>query len=324
MIWLPARRSSIRLLLSLLAGIASLRASELPRHVEDLLRGQIGFTASQLQRVHRGTVLAKVLPETAREEVAVAGLIYARVPSDFVLREIEDMENFKKRAGGPANSKVPPTASRTGHPAIVNAIGGSCVSLDMPSGQLRCQAFEQHDEKACASAGSNRLQYEQPVSNSVLPVLHGLPDSRKRCTDYLPGQAAARELSVRHQQYCPSAFVAWKLFAALRRSLENHISIENAPPDLDGFYYWSKEKFALKPVVSLTQTSAWHTTDQQSPMALILSRQLYASHYSQGSIGLTIVFQDALAPARECGSPTSTVPEWMHLADGLGELNVRW
>ena len=30
-------------------------------------------------------------------------------------------------------------------------------------------------------------------------------------------------------------------------------------------------------------------------MALILSRQLYASHYFEGSIGLTIVFQDPLA-----------------------------
>ena len=99
MIWLPARRASIRLLFSLLAGIASLRASELPRHVEDLLRGQVGFTDSQLQKVHRGTVLAKVLSETVREEVAVAGLIYARVPWDFVLREVEDMENFKKGPG---------------------------------------------------------------------------------------------------------------------------------------------------------------------------------------------------------------------------------
>ncbi len=298
MIWLPARPASIRLLFSLLAGLPSLTASELPQRVEDLLRGQIGFSASQLQRVHRGTVLAKVLPETVREEVAVAGLIYVRVPSEFVLREIEDMENFKKGPGVLQIQKFrqPPQEQ-------------DIRQLSMPSADL-ASVSTCHPGDCAVKLSSEMMKTLALQGGHTGSTVNSLFQTElfQYFTNYLK---LGREALITYQDKRPAVSLAsatgsivhqfsWlgNYSPTLWRSLRNQTPIEDKTPDLDGFYYWSKETFALKPVVSLTQTSVWHASDQQSPMALIVSRQLYASHYFEGSIGITIVFQDPLAASQ--------------------------
>ena len=60
------------------------------------------------------------------------------------------------------------------------------------------------------------------------------------------------------------------------------------PPDsMDGFIYWSKEKFGLKPVISVTHVSIYRRLG--SGRTLIASKQIYASHYFEASLGLTAV-----------------------------------
>lgn len=298
MTWLQSRRTSVRLLFSVLAGIVSLRASELPRKFEDLLRDQIGFTAGQLQRVHRGTVLARVLSETTREEVAVAGLIYARVPWDFVLHEVEDIENFKKGSEVLQIRKFrqPPQEQDIRY-------------LSMPSADLaalsKCRPGDcgvKISSDMMKKIAVQRGQTESNVNSLFQTVFF------QYFTDYLN---RGRDALITYQDKQPAVSLASatssiaQQFSWLRyyspgvwRSLQDQSPTEHATPELNGFYYWSKEKLALKPVVSLTQTSVWHSSDQQPQMAVILSRQLYASHYFEGSIGLTIVFQDPSSAGR--------------------------
>jgi hypothetical protein len=54
-------------------------------------------------------------------------------------------------------------------------------------------------------------------------------------------------------------------------------------PNMDTFLYWSKENFGLKPVISITHV----TIDRQPRQLFIASKQIYASHYFNASLGLT-------------------------------------
>lgn len=52
---------------------------------------------------------------------------------------------------------------------------------------------------------------------------------------------------------------------------------------LDGFIYRSKEKFGLKPVISVTHASIYRRPE--SGRTLIASKQIYASHFFEAPSG---------------------------------------
>jgi hypothetical protein len=51
--------------------------------------------------------------------------------------------------------------------------------------------------------------------------------------------------------------------------------------------YWSKEKFGLKPVISLTHIVIYKRRVARGTDVLIASKGIYASHYVETSLGLT-------------------------------------
>jgi len=59
---------------------------------------------------------------------------------------------------------------------------------------------------------------------------------------------------------------------------------------VENFIYWSKENFGLKPVVSLTHVTIYRRK-QDPGSVLIASKQIYASHYFDSSLGLTALVE---------------------------------
>lgn len=55
----------------------------------------------------------------------------------------------------------------------------------------------------------------------------------------------------------------------------------------EDFIYWSKEKFGLKPVVSLTHVTIYRRKQGSITNTLIASKGIYASHYFDASLGMT-------------------------------------
>ena len=62
-------------------------------------------------------------------------------------------------------------------------------------------------------------------------------------------------------------------------------------PDVESFVYWSKEQLAGKPVVSATHVSILRGRDGDLPDALVAGRQVFATHYVNGSLSLTAIMR---------------------------------
>jgi hypothetical protein len=75
---------------------------------------------------------------------------------------------------------------------------------------------------------------------------------------------------------------------ALRDHMRQYPS--GTDPHTEDFFYWSKEAFGFKPVVGLNHVSAH--TDPATGRVTILTTQIYASHYIEGSLGLTALMPD--------------------------------
>lgn len=58
------------------------------------------------------------------------------------------------------------------------------------------------------------------------------------------------------------------------------------------FLYWSRESLGLKPIISVTHLSAARFEQPHLPEAVVVARQVYASHYKNASITITALVAD--------------------------------
>lgn len=58
------------------------------------------------------------------------------------------------------------------------------------------------------------------------------------------------------------------------------------------FLYWSRESLGLKPIITLTHLSAARFEQPHLPEAVVVARQVYASHYKNASITITALVAD--------------------------------
>lgn len=81
---------------------------------------------------------------------------------------------------------------------------------------------------------------------------------------------------------------------ALRDHIRQYPS--STDPHTEDFFYWSKEAFGFKPVVGLNHVSVHR--DATTGRVTIVTTQIYASHYIEGSLGI-----NALMPDRASNEP---------------------
>lgn len=65
-----------------------------------------------------------------------------------------------------------------------------------------------------------------------------------------------------------------------------------SPLDVESFLYWSDEKLGSKPVVSATHVVIVRGRDAGGPDVVVASKQIFATHYMNASLGLTALVTD--------------------------------
>jgi hypothetical protein len=87
----------------------------------------------------------------------------------------------------------------------------------------------------------------------------------------------------------------WKHVPRLRRHLlEYPAATDEAMSD---FIYWSRERVHSRPVISITHVAIAAAVDDGPVTYAIASKQIYAMHYFDASLGLTLLVRDPSAPS---------------------------
>jgi hypothetical protein len=66
---------------------------------------------------------------------------------------------------------------------------------------------------------------------------------------------------------------------------------------MSDFIYWSKERVQRRPVISITHVAIAASADDRAVNYVIASKQIYAMHYYDASLGLTLLVRDSSTPA---------------------------
>jgi len=255
------------------------------------LSAKAGFSTEQLANLDRGSPEGAFFESRISTEVAPFGAIRVRVSGDYFLARYRDIAGFKKakevvRVGKFSSPpRIEDLEGLTLEPGEINALRkcrpGDCV-IKMSDQMIR-RLHEEVDWKAPDGATRAMAVYRRLLLDYVTDYLtRGKPalmtyHSRKTPTRLLEQSDAILADSAQLRERFP----------AFARCIDSFP--RDTPPNTEHFVYWSKEAFGFKPVVSITHTII-HSPSKGT--IVTASRQLYATHYFIGSLGIAEFAED--------------------------------
>jgi hypothetical protein len=294
--------STCRLFLAVLLTVATTGAAsgDVPSAALALLTDELVFGADDVADLVRGRIVKKTLDAHDPDTVVAVGAVRVGVPREFLLEQIRDIVSFKKSEyvleigtfGTPPRPEDVATLSLSADDvdAIRRCRPDDC-GIKLTAGML--ERLEQDvdwtrpDRQARATTVFRQLLVERAVAYlaegaAALGTYVDKPGAGEVAED-MSALLAATDLLTRHAP-------------ELSRFFE-HFPAE--PDGTESFLYWSKEVFGLKPVISVTHVVIHTTRLDGTPLSFVASRGVYASHYFDGSLALTLAVEaaDASTPA---------------------------
>lgn len=263
-----------------------------PSHPHDLLRAIGGFTPADLARLDRGEPIARIL-DTQRRDVAIVGAVRIRAPRERLLARYRNISNLQ-------SSTVVLQAGRIGAPprpedfqdltfeaydldTIRECEPGDCgvrlstLQLERFRRDVRWQA---PDWRQQAAALWRRLLADYA---SEYLARGALADYRNKAEPL----NVADEFTILFDRSRPLSAATPAFFTYLQRFPRSSLS------GVENILYWSKDDLGLRPVTSVTHLSLYTPPrDSREPVA-IGTRQIYATHYFDAALGMTLALEDA-------------------------------
>jgi hypothetical protein len=283
---------------ALLGFVGTLRAQTIPPELREFLTAHAHFDESDLRDLASGKPVAKLLATKSKSEVAGVGAIRIAVPRDFFLTQIDDIVGYKQAQADPA----PEIGRFDSPPQLANLDGltlqerdidslrdcrpGDC-GLKLPAGAIERFRKEIRWSDNGADKSANRLFREFLLA---------------RAEDYVKSGDTA--LAAYHDKHSPVSLAAefGELVADAPylgryapRLADCLVRFPQCEPAVQSFLYWSKEKFGhgLQTVISVTQVMSDREGTGENGWIWQASKQLYADHYLECSLGLTLMVESS-------------------------------
>ncbi|MGA9773634.1 MAG: hypothetical protein WBV94_31680 [Blastocatellia bacterium] len=294
---LPCRFCAIWLLI--LTGALSAGAQNLPDRFVTLLQKQMNVSEANLASLERGETVTKLLKTKAKKEIAALGIVRVNASGDLFIDRFRDIADFKK------SSPVLQIGKFSNPPVLADLNG---LTLD----PCCLEAIRNCKTGACDMKMSAEMmtRFQKELSPSAANYQERANSlARRMLFDYLKaylqtGNAALieyddAEKAVRLNDEFRSLLEQSRFLADYAPEFYKYL--EEFPkaslPNVEDFIYWSKEKFGLNPVLSLTHVVIYKRVIGESTEVLIASKQLYANHYFDGSLGLGLYVEGVQGPA---------------------------
>lgn len=287
-----------------LAAAAATPAASSSDPARTFLTSAFGLSAAEIRRVDAGEVLSRTLDVKNRRELATLGIVRIKTTPSTYVEHLADIATFKR------TDKVLQigTFSSPAQP-------GDLAPLTLEDADLkRLRECRVDDCEVRLSAdGIERVQREIDwhASDASLKASQLI---RQLLADYVAryrqkGTSAAMEYADRTPRLnIGSEFaslvdadtVTWTYAPQLRRHLLEYPA--SSAQQMTDFVYWSKELVRGRPVISITHVAIAQASDDSPVAYAVGSKQIYAMHYFDASLGLTL-----LVPDRTATSPATYV-----------------
>jgi hypothetical protein len=293
------RSGVILLALFSLAG-GWLRAADQPAEPDHFFRDFVGLGDQEIRDIRAGKAVAKVLDSPIPDEVFVFGSVYInstperylklaadidelrKLPSFLELRKFsdppqlsdltgftlneEDINDLERCKPGHCEVQLPTEAMENFHQSVNWSAPDKSEQVNRLAQQMALQALLNYQQGGNTALGTYR---DKGHPAAVAETFASLLSQMKALPVYLP------ELHQYLLDY-PNAAAA-------------HIESE---------FYWEKVNFGLKPTLRIVQAVIYHGTSEAEPAYAVAVKQLYASHYFETALDLTVCVRNTETTAK--------------------------
>ena len=257
-------------------------------------REVVGLKEEQIGAIRSGKALANTVESRTPDEVFVFGAVYVEATPESYLQLASDIETLRKLPGHLAIqsfSQPPQLADLEGftlEPRDIQELKecrpGRC-QVQLPS-----EAMDDFQRSIEWSAPDLEARVNHRAQQMALQAL----------LNYMEGGNAA--LGAYRDKAHPAAVAEtfasllgrWEALPVYLPELNNYLleypraNLETVQSD----FYWMKVNFGLKPTFRIVQRIVYRGGSEKLPVYAVAEKQLYASHYFQTALDLTVCVKD--------------------------------
>jgi hypothetical protein len=252
------------------------------------------FTEFDLSELEHGRIIKRALGSGSPGEIAVAGATRVNTPKEILVERFRDITHFK------SGSEVLQIGRFSSPPALGDLApltidkadfdGRSCrvgdCDVRLPAGSI--QRFQKEIVWTASDADVRAAAlFKQMIFDNVRAYLAGTPD---RFTQYDDDKRPVRPVDE-----FTGLLRNFSAIGALAPELPAYLEHFPSVPLAGGedFLYWSKEKVAGMPFITIT-----HVTIARGAAGsiVIASKDVYSSRYFDSSLGITVASDAVGAP----------------------------
>lgn len=257
------------------------------------LRTDAGFSAVDIGSMEQGRILARVVDTGDNSEVFVVGAMKVHTTTARVLAQVRAFEGRRRpgdilQAGRLSSLATPADLAGLSLDAADLAALGKCRVNDCDERLPAASMTRFHDEvdwksgdRATKAAAWWRETLAAFAAAYQARGNAGLVQYDNNDMPVKLGDSVAKVLA-RSDYIAESA-------PALYRYLESFP--KDPPSGIEEYLYWLKERFWIKTVVSMNHVLIASGGDAAHPYVLAVAKQIYANHYFESSLSITVFIQ---------------------------------
>ena len=281
------RTALVFALLSVGGVIAAIPQSPPPADPFGFFRPDVTLSASDRQAIDRGEARVRTLAHRDRD-VAVFGAAAIKIEGDRLVAWVREIARMKQ---SPAVLAV----GRFSDPPRVEDLARLEIDTEDLVEIQRCRPGDcdlklSADEMTALQrqisgpAAAWRPKVQQAFRNLIIDRIRAF---ETRGIEGLPTYADKNPPRLSRDAFA----VLFDQSMSLKTGLPEVAAAMTGPPRMPAgaecFYYWSKERFSGKPVISATHVSIVRPGSPNAPAVVVIGRQLFATHYINSSLSLT-------------------------------------
>jgi len=258
----------------------------------------VGLTDEQIRKIREGRSVAKILDSPTADQVFVFGSVYIHSTPERYLKFASDLDELRKLPSYLAIQRF------SSPPQLADLEGFTLDSEDFKElkdckpghckFQLPAERMDEFQRSIDWSAPDAADQVNRLAQKMALQAL----------LDYQRGGNAA--LGAYRDKSHPAAVV--ETFASLvdrtkglpvylpelRAYLLDYPKADSS--NIESQFYWEKVNFGLKPTFRMVQSVIYHGKSSTEPVYAVALKQIYASHYFETALDVTVCVNDLQAP----------------------------
>jgi hypothetical protein len=285
---------SVALLLLVLLPSFLARAQTDDRTLTKFFREYVGLSTDQISQIQSGKAVARILDSTTPDEVFVFGAVYVQSTPEDYLRLASDVDSLRKLPNYLAIQKFsdPPRLSDLNGFAL-EADDVQKLKICKPGNcqvQLPSDAMEEFQRSVKWSAPDAAEQANRSAKQMVLEALSRYQQEGNAGLGIYRDKNHPANVADTFQ----SLLSRLKALPAYLPELDHYLlDYPNAnSKDIESQFYWEKVNFGLKPTIRVIQAIVYRGTSATDPAYAVALKQLYASHYFETALDLTVCVRD--------------------------------